>query len=194
MPLAKTVLFDGTDLSNWRDGGGGAAQWEIKDGAMTVTKGNIVSIAEYGDAHLHVEFRVPDMPEAEGQGKGNSGVYVHGCYEIQVLDSYGREQPDSSDCSAIYGMHAPLTNACLPPMEWQAYDIYFRAPRFDGNQKTENAKLTLLHNGTVVHNNITLPHATSGGVTHDREAMRGPLMLQDHDNPVSFRNIWFEAL
>jgi hypothetical protein len=189
----KKVLFDGTNLDNWYAHRGGPAAWTLADGAMTVSHDDIISRAEYGDAHIHVEFREPDMPDKKGQEKGNSGVYVHGCYEIQVLDSYGIEKPDYGDCSAIYSMYAPLVNACLPALEWQTYDIIFRAPRFDGEEVTECARLTLLHNGKVVHNNILLHRTTPGGVT-DKQVARGPLLLQDHGNPVSFRNIWIEEL
>lgn len=194
MAHKKTVLFDGTSLDGWYSmSDRSPAKWKLEDGIVTVGRDCIVSRAEYGDAHIHVEFRIPDMPQASGQGKGNSGVYVHGCYEIQVLDSYGIEKPNEGDCAAIYGMYAPLTNACLPPLEWQTYDIYIRAPRFDGEQMTECARMTLLQNGIVVHNNVLLPRATPGGPIH-RPVPRGPLMLQDHGNPVSFRNIWVEEL
>lgn len=194
MAFKKTVLFDGTSLDGWRPmSGGEKADWKLGDGIMTVGHDCIVSRAEYGDAHIHVEFREPDMPWESGQGKGNSGVYIHGCYEIQVLDSYGTNPPDYSDCSAVYGMYAPLTNACLPALEWQTYDIYLRAPRFENDKLTECARLTLLHNGVVVHNNVPLWRVTPGGTT-DKQVARGPLMLQDHSNPVSFRNIWFEEL
>lgn len=185
----KIVLFDGTSLDGFTDRAGNAPDWELKDGVMTVRHGDIVSKETYGDALLHVEFRCPYMPNEHGQGRGNSGVYVHGCYEVQVLDSFGRDEPDHSDCSAIYSIAAPLTNASLAPLEWQTYDIIFRAPRYDGDKKVEDARITLLHNGFAVHNNLILPHNTPGGV-RDGEAPTGPLLLQDHGNPVSFRNIW----
>jgi len=186
----KIVLFDGTSLDGWTDDKGGPADWTLEDGVMTVTHSNIVSKAKFGDALLHVEFREPDMPEEKGQGKGNSGVYVHGCYEIQVLDSYGVEKPGKGDCAAIYDMYAPIMNACKPAMEWQTYDILIRAPRFGllGKIK-ENGIISVFHNGLPVHNNAVLPRATPGGVT-DKPVAEGPLMLQDHGNPVSYRNIW----
>ena len=108
----KIILFDGTSLDGWAKRDGTPADWILEDGIMTVSHGDIVSKVTYGDALLHVEFREPDMPDEKGQGKGNSGVYVHGCYEIQVLDSYGVTKPTDGDCSAIYNMYAPLTNAC----------------------------------------------------------------------------------
>lgn len=186
----KIVLFDGSGLEGWTDDKGGAAAWSVEDGIMTVTQGNIVTKAVFGDALLHVEFREPDMPEEKGQGKGNSGVYVHGCYEIQVLDSYGVEKPGKGDCAAIYDMYAPLMNACKPAMEWQTYDILIRAPRFGLMGKIkEPAIISVFQNGLPVHNNAVLPRATPGGVT-DKPVAEGPLMLQDHGNPVSYRNIW----
>ncbi|MDR1734620.1 MAG: DUF1080 domain-containing protein [Oscillospiraceae bacterium] len=187
------ILFDGTSLDNWTRQDGEAPDWAITDGCMTVGKGNIVSKAAFGDARLHVEFRIPAMPWAKGQDKGNSGVYLQGRYEIQVLDSYGVEEPTHDDCAAIYNLAAPRTNACLPAEEWQSYDIIFRAPRFADGAVTEPARLTLIQNGVVVHNNLILSRCTPGGVS-GKEAETGPLLLQDHGNPVSFRNIWLEAL
>lgn len=190
----KIILFDGTGLEGWTKRDGSPADWIVEDGIMTVNHENIVSKVTFGDALLHVEFREPDMPEAKGQAKGNSGVYVHGCYEIQVLDSYGVKNPDKGDCSAIYDMHAPLINACKPAMEWQTYDILIRAPRFNMLGKVkEDARISVFQNGLPVHNNIILPRATPGGVS-DKPVAEGPLMLQDHNDPVSFRNIWVMKL
>jgi len=192
--MAKYILFDGTDLQGFVDREGNPAAWEVKDGCMTVTRGDIISRLTYGDAHIHVEWREPDMPEASGQWKGNSGVYIMGCYELQVLDSYGIEHPETGDCGGIYSIQAPRVNACKPALEWQTYDIYLRAPRLEGEKVVENARVTILQNGIVIHNNLVLPHHTPGGCTGDRELAEGPLMLQDHGNPVSFRNIWIETL
>lgn len=190
----KIILFDGSNLDAWTKRDGSPADWIVEDGIMTVSKENIVSKVTFGDALLHVEFREPDMPEAKGQSKGNSGVYVHGCYEIQVLDSYGVKNPDKGDCSAIYDMHAPLMNACKPAMEWQTYDILIRAPRFNLRGKVkEDARISVFQNGLPVHNNVILPRATPGG-TSEKPVAEGPLMLQDHNDPVSFRNIWVMKL
>lgn len=186
----KIMLFDGSSLDGWTKRDGSAADWTIDGDVMTVNHGDIVSKVTFGDALLHVEFREPDMPEEKGQGKGNSGVYVHGCYEIQVLDSYGVEKPNDGDCSAIYNMYAPLINACKPALEWQTYDILIRAPKFNWRGKVEeDGIISVFQNGLPVHNNAVLPRPTPGGIT-DKVVAEGPLLLQDHGNPVSFRNIW----
>ena len=166
----------------------------MEDGITTVTAktGDIMTKEVFGDCFLHVEFRIPDMPEAEGQAKGNSGVYIHGRYEVQVLDSYGLE-PGKGDCSAVYDCHAPLFNACKPAMEWQTYDIIFRTARFDDDGNvTEKPRLTLLHNGMPVHNNIVLENVTGGAL--GEMCKEGPLLLQDHGNAVSYRNIYVYRL
>jgi len=191
--MARIVLFDGTDLSHFTQQDGSPAQWKVENGTMTVTHGNIVSKETYGDAHIHVEWMEPDMPEATGQWKGNSGVYIHGCYELQVLDSWGIEPPQDNDCGGIYSIKAPRVNACKPPLEWQTYDIYLRAAKVENGTVTEPAIVTILQNGQVIHNNLILPHHTPGGV-YDKVVAEGPLMLQDHGNPVTFRNIWIETL
>jgi len=191
--MARIVLFDGTDLSHFTQVDGSPAQWKVENGTMTVTHGNIVSKETYGDAHIHVEWMEPDMPEATGQWKGNSGVYIQGCYELQVLDSWGIEPPQDNDCGGIYSIKAPRVNACKPPLEWQTYDIYLRAAKVENGTVTEPAIVTILQNGQVIHNNLILPHHTPGGV-YDKVVAEGPLMLQDHGNPVTFRNIWIETL
>ena len=191
----KVILFDGKNLDAFvRQKDGAPAEWTVKDGVMTVTSDNIVSKYEYGDAHIHVEFRIPDMPEEQGQNKGNSGVYIQGCYELQVLDSYGVKAPRIDDCGAIYSICPPLTNASLAPLEWQVYDIYLKAAVVgdDGTVK-ENAVVTIVQNGQVIHNNLTLPSNTPGGV-YEHVVSKGPLLLQDHGCPVSFRNVWVQPL
>ena len=191
-PEAAVVLFDGKDLSNWTKFDGGAPAWEVADNAMTVTAGggDIVSREEFTDFLLHLEFMTPDMPDATGQAKGNSGVFLQGRYEIQVLDSYGIDVPGMGDCGAIYNQFASLVNACKPPLEWQTYDVVFRAARVDeSGEIEENARVTVLQNGVVIQNNVQIQGAT-GGATDDDAAAPGPLRLQDHGNPVKYRNIW----
>ena len=194
--MARIVLFDGTTLDNFTTLDGQPNKWILNDdGTMTVNplSGSIVSKATYKDAHIHVEWMEPDMPEAEGQYKGNSGVYIHGCYELQVLDSYGVEEPGLWDCGSIYSIYAPLKNACKPALEWQTYDIFFRAPRYDDNgEMVESARVTILQNGELIQNNVIL-RTNPGGITNDPVA-EGPLMLQDHGDPLTFRNIWIETL
>jgi hypothetical protein len=149
--------------------------------------GDIMTKETFTDFFLHLEFRCPDMPEAKGQAKGNSGVFLQGRYEIQVLDSYGINIPGKGDCGAIYNQFAPLVNACKPPMEWQTYDVIFRAPRVDDDgQVVEPVRLTALQNGLVIQNNVELsinPNMQDAGTP-------GPLRLQDHGNLVAYRNIW----
>lgn len=195
-PEAAVVLFDGKDLSNWSRLDGGAPGWEVADGAMTVTAGtgDIVSRGQFTDFLLHLEFMTPDMPDATGQAKGNSGVFLQGWYEIQVLDSYGIDVPGMGDCGAIYNQFASLVNACKPPLEWQTYDAIFRAARVgESGEIEENARVTVLQNGIVIQNNVQIQGST-GGATDEDAAAPGPLRLQDHGNPVKYRNIWVVPL
>ncbi len=189
-PEEAVVLFDGTGLEAWIHRDGQPAGWKLReDGSMEVTPGNILTRRSFGDVRIHLEFRTPLMPEARGQARGNSGVYVQGRYEVQVLDSFGLEPMDNG-CGGVYRIAAPRVNASLPPLQWQTYEIIFRAPRFDSSGgKTANARITVRHNGQVIHLNRELPRLTPGGVSNE-EGERGPLLLQDHRDPVQYRNIW----
>jgi hypothetical protein len=164
-------------------------KWRIVDGAMEVKpgSGSIVTSDKFKDFKLHVEFRTPFMPEARGQGRGNSGVYLQGRYEVQVLDSYGLE-PKDNECGGIYQVGTPRVNMCLPPMQWQTYDVTFRAPRVEGDGK-EDAVVTVVHNGVTIHDQLRIPRPT-GGALDANVSEPGPVYLQDHGNLVQFRNIW----
>lgn len=190
-PAGATTLLAGKDLSPWHHRDGGVSKWTARDdGSVEVTGGgDLVSTEEFGDALIHVEFLTPP-PEAgaEGEHRMNSGVYVQGRYEIQVLCSPG-DPPSPNFCGGVYGIAAPHVNACRPADRWQTYDIEFHAPRFDANgAKTANATMTVWHNGIRIHENLELPNATGGALSD--EAPTGPLMLQDHGMPVRYRNVW----
>ena len=184
-------LFDGDNLDNWTTRDGQPAGWTVEDQVMHVVPGtgDIQSKERFADFYLHLEFRCPDMPEATGQAKGNSGVFLQGRYEIQVLDSYGLNMPGMGDCGAVYNQFAPLTNACKPPLDWQTYDVFFRAPRAGA----PGPRLTVLQNGQVIHNNVELPGVTGAAIDEDLAAP-GPLLLQDHNDLVCYRNIWATEL
>ncbi len=190
-PDNAVILFNGSDADNWSTRAGQPAGWKVEDDILHVVPGtgDIVSRERFGDFFLHLEFRCPHMPEATGQARGNSGVFLQGRYEIQVLDSHGIDIPGMGDCGAIYNQFAPLVNASKPPLEWQTYDVIFRAPRLQGGQVEEGVRLSVLHNGVAIHNNIQLPGVT--GAAFDEEVGEpGPLLLQDHGNLVAYRNIW----
>jgi hypothetical protein len=178
-PEGAVVLFDGTGV-DWFPGGKMTDEKTLLSGTL--------SKPEFGSCHLHLEFRLTWMPEARGQARSNSGVYVHNCYEIQVLDSFGLEGADN-ECGGLYHIQAPNVNMCLPPMTWQTYDVDFTAPKFDDQgKKVANGRLTVCHNGVVIHDNLELPRATPGG----QEEGPGPrgLQLQGHGCHVQYRNIW----
>jgi hypothetical protein len=185
------ILFDGEDIDKWVTRAGEPSGWTVKDGILVVDpgSGDIMTKEQFADFFLHVEFRCPDMPEATGQAKANSGVYLQGRYEIQVLDSDGWEVPGLGDCGAIYNVHAPLVNACKPALAWQCYDVAFRTARVKKGQVEEPARVTVLHNDRVIQNNVVLPGATGGALDEDVTSP-GPLLLQDHGNLMAFRNIW----
>lgn len=193
-PKKGAVVIQGaeTGLSHWMAEDGGRTKWlAVGDGVIQVgpKAGRIVSKEQFGDYMLHLEFRTPLMAESRGQHRGNSGVYTQGRYEVQVLDSFG-EDPAWDYCGGIYKVSNPSVNMCLPPTHWQTYDIEFTAPRFDSEgKKTANARISVKHNGVLIHDDIELPGPT-GGALGAGEVALGPLVLQDHGNPVQYRNIW----
>jgi hypothetical protein len=196
-PAGAIVLFDGKGLDAWvqQKDGKGPATWElVSGGAMQVKGGNIHTKEKFaGRFKLHVEFRVPYMPKLSGQGRGNSGVYVQGRYEVQVLDSYGLP-PKNNECGGIYEVAAPLVNACKAPTVWQSYDIDFTAPRFADGKKVEPARMTVFHNGVKIHEDVKITtDNTRAGMGGDPSAP-GPIMLQDHGDPVQYRNVWLLPL
>jgi len=191
-PDNAAVLLNGTYTSNWTTRSGDVSGWNVADGTLHVVPGtgDIMTKELFTDHQLHLEFRCPDMPDKTGQAKGNSGVFIAGRYEIQVLDSYGLNIPGKGDCGAIYNQFAPLVNACRPPMEWQTYDVVFRAARIDEEGSvTEAARITVMQNGIVIHNNVVLQGVT-GAPLDEREGVPGPLLLQDHHDLVCYRNVW----
>ncbi|HWP44609.1 MAG TPA: DUF1080 domain-containing protein [Blastocatellia bacterium] len=199
-PSDAIVLFDGKDLSKWRSvKDGGDAKWLVGDGYVEVAPqtGDIATREEFGDCQLHIEWATPAEVKGEGQGRGNSGVFLMERYEVQVLDSFNNKTYYHGQAGAIYKQHAPLVNASRKPGEWQSYDIIFKAPRFDEQGKViERARITVLHNGVLIQNNAEI----YGNTWHDRPALyvaHGPkasLKLQDHGNPVRYRNIWIRQL
>ena len=185
------VLFDGKDLSGWTQAGSDKpAAWKVEKGYMEVNgTGNIATKRSFADFQLHVEFWLPRMADAAGQGRANSGVYLHGLYEVQVLDSYGLGTT-WGDCGGIYGVAVPLVNACRPPEQWQSFDFVFHAPKFDAQgNKTASARVTAFQNGVLIHDNVEVPGPTLAGLSLDPKTA-GPLMLQDHGFKVRYRNIW----
>ncbi len=198
-PADAIVLFDGRDLSQWRGGDDAPARWRLVDGAMEVVRGSgsISTVRAFGDIQLHLEWRSVAPPRADGQNRSNSGVFLMGRYEVQVLDSYQNETYADGQAAALYGQQPPLVNASRPPGEWQTYDIVFRRPRFAADGSVEQpARITMFHNGVLVHDAATFSGATAHmrRATYEPHEDRRPLALQDHGDPVQFRNIWVRDL
>ena len=203
-PADAIVLFDGTEASmaNWTDTKGDRSKWIAGDGYMESVKGAgyIQTRDQFGSCQLHVEFATPARVSGSGQGRGNSGVFLQGQYEVQVLDSYDNKTYPDGQCGALYGRAVPLVNVCRPPGQWQSYDIVYHRPTFDkdGNV-TRKATFTIFHNGVLIHDHVELcggtgwinPHAVTDYKPHGD---KGPLQLQDHGNPVRYRNIWIREL
>lgn len=197
-PSDAVVLFDGKDLSHWTDGAGKPTKWKVENGDMVAQPGagSIISREQFGDCQLHVEFATPSEVKGNGQGRGNSGIFFFNRYEIQVLDSYQNPTYPDGQAAAVYGQYPPLVNASRKPGEWQSYDILFTAPRFKDGELVSPAHVTILHNGVAVHNHVKV----LGAVAHRAlpkytpHGEKGPIGLQDHGNPVRFRNIWVREL
>ncbi len=192
-PADAIVLFDGKSLDAWK----GGEKWLIADGAATVKGGGVQTKQGFGDCQFHLEFMSPVEVKGTGQGRGNSGIHFMGQYEVQILDSYDNVTYFDGQCASIYKQHPPLVNVCRKPGEWQTYDIIFLAPRFndDGSVKTP-AYLTVLHNGVLVQNHFPLEGATAWHKPpeYTKHGEKLPISLQDHGNPVKFRNIWIREL
>jgi hypothetical protein len=197
-PSDAIILFDGTNLDEWTTDKGGDATWVIEDGAMTVAKkaGGIQTKRNFGSVQLHIEWRTPAVIEGKGQGRGNSGVFLNGIYEVQVLDSYKNRTYSNGQAASIYKQYMPLVNACRGPGEWQTYDIIYMQPQFNKDGiKVKSGSLTVIHNGVLVQNHAELKGTTPYiGLPKNPAHGDGPLKLQDHSNPVSFRNVWVREL
>jgi len=198
-PSDAVVLFNGKDLAQWEDAKGEPVKWKVEGGYMEVVAktGSIRTKKGFGDCQLHIEWATPVVVSGEGQERGNSGVFLMDTYEVQVLDSYENRTYADGQAAAIYGQYPPLVNACRKPGEWQTYDIVFQRPRF-GTDGTllKPARMTVFHNGILVHDNdvLTGPTAHKARPPYKAHADRLPLSLQDHGNPTRFRNIWLREL
>lgn len=198
-PSDAIVLFDGKDLSKWKAKDGGEVKWTIEDGAMTVKPGTgeITTKESFGDCQLHIEWRTPSVVKGEGQGRGNSGIFLMSNYELQILDNYNNKTYSNGQAGSIYKQLIPLANVSRKPGEWQTYDVIFTAPRFsDKGLLLSAAKITVLHNGVLVQNNASIWGGTQyiGIAGYDAHADKLPIVLQDHGDLVSFRNIWIRNL
>ncbi len=198
-PADAVVLFDGHDLSQWRGEKGGPAPWVVKDGYFAIKPGSgmIHTARAFGDVQLHIEWSAPTPPTGEGQERGNSGVFLQGLYEVQVLDSYHNPTYADGAAGAVFGQYPPLVNPTRPPGQWNVYDIVFRRPRFDAAGKvTEPARITVFFNGVLVQNDVPLtgPTAYQHRPPYRVTPPQLPLALQDHGYPVRFRNVWIREL
>jgi hypothetical protein len=200
-PSDAIVLFDGRDLSQWvmDDSTSSSAKWTVRDGYFEVVSGTgtMRTRQGFGDVQLHIEWMAPDPPRGEGQDRGNSGVFLMGRYEVQVLDTYGSRTYPDGQAGAVYGQYPPLVNANRPPGQWNTYDIAFRAPRFGASGAvTSPARVTVFFNGVLVQDAVELtgPSGHRSRPPYEAHADRLPLSLQDHGHPVRFRNVWVREL
>ncbi len=198
-PSDAIILFNGTSASAWQHKNAADAKWLVADNVLTAKAGtgDIQTKQKFGDCQLHIEWRTPAEVKGEGQGRGNSGIFLMGLYEVQILDNYNNKTYPNGQAGSIYKQHIPLVNACKPPGEWQSYDIIFTAPRFsDKGTLLEPARVTVIHNGVLVQNNVTIWGSTQyiGLPTYVKHGAKESIALQDHGNPTSFRNIWIREL
>lgn len=197
-PSDAIVLFNGRDLSQWESTKGGPAKWKVENGYMEIVRktGSIRTKRGFGDCQLHIEWAAPAVVKGKAQKRGNSGVYLMGKYEIQVLDSYGNTTYPDGQAASVYGQNPPMVNACRGPGQWQSYDIIFRRPIFDGKKLVRPATVTVLHNGVLAQDNWII----EGKTAHKARAQYSPhedklpIALQDHGDPVRYRNIWIREL
>lgn len=193
-PGGSIVLFNGGDYSYWIGEDGNTVKWQLVSGTMKVVpgSGSVVTRQNFQDFRLHVEFCIPELPpDVNGEARGNSGIYIQRRYEIQILDSFDFP-PEKNGCGAIYKIKAPDKNVSRKPLEWQYFDILFRAPRWEEGKKIESARITVLQNNVVIHNNVIIPDKTGAGQPEGVEP--GPIKLQEHGSAVRFRNIWIISL
>jgi len=188
-PKDAVVLIDGKDTALWTRRNGEPSTWKIDQGVLVASDHDILTKREFGDHQLHLEFWIPPKPAPNTAGNGNSGVFLHGFYEIQIIDSVGIAPHKNESCGAIYGQLAPKSNASLPAGQWQSLDVFFHAPRVSGGRIISPARMTVYHNDIKIHDNVTAD-PTPGGLPKDRLKNTGPLLLQYHGYPVRFRNIW----
>lgn len=199
-PSDALILFDGKDFSKWKstNKGGGKVPWMIEDGAMVIKpkSGGIETVEQFDDYQLHIEFRTPAQVNGSGQGRGNSGIFMQGKYELQVLDSYNNRTYSNGQAGSIYKQSMPLVNASRGPGQWQVYDIVYTSPKFNKDGMiTHPAYITVLHNGVLVQNHTPIFGTTPYiGQPQYEVHGKGPIMLQDHDNTTSFRNIWIRPI
>ncbi len=197
-PSDAVILFNGASLDGWVNGRGEPAGWKLENGYMEVIPGagNIHTQAEFGDCHLHIEWAAPSVVKGDSQGRGNSGIFLMGLYEIQVLDCYDNPTYADGTTGALYGQYPPLANVCRKPGEWQTYDIIWEGPRFDGETLTKAARVTVLLNGVVLHHAVEVQGPTQhrNAASYSPQPEVGPLDLQDHGDLVRFRNIWYRPL
>lgn len=198
-PSDAVVLFNGRDMAGWKSIKGGSAPWKAGDGYFEVAPGtgDIETERSFGDFQLHVEWATPDPPRGQDQDRGNSGVFLQGLYEVQVVDSYHSKTYPDGQAGSMYGQYPPLVNVCRPPGQWQVYDIIFHAPRFMPNGSLlQPAHVTVLQNEVVVQDHVALtgPTAHMQRPPYEPGVVKGPLRLQDHNHPVRYRNIWIREL